>query len=483
MNFNVLTLSTNYISEVLKVKYLSFSVCLILIFLTTASTAAITTLAGKNADYKNNKIDLNYYHDLITKEPVKLGTFNFQPDGSFSLDVNIQETKYCFADFDGYQGIIYLEPGKKYEIIFPPKRTLTESQKRNPFIKSEQVWFAVINNNEDELNHIIQKFEKRFAILENKYFDQIFVHQNKSYVDSVKMKFSDEFAETKNIQFEKHKKYRIAALDFALNKGKNAIFQEQYFEANKPEYFLEAYSSIFNQVFSNYFNILLSSEHSTVIKNLISSGNVTRMEVFFMEKLNCNKVLGHLLILKALNDAYYNKAFSKNNILKLLHSVKTSAWTDYEKRISELIINKLTYLSSGTDAPQLSLMSIDGKRINPNDFVGKYVYLHFTDHYNTICQQHIEHLKSIESLYKDKVVIINILHKSNGFTNSKNWPGIFTAGNSEVEKLYRVKTFPTSFLINKSGKLLLSPAPNPIDGLDRQIGQILKSDFMKERSK
>jgi hypothetical protein len=38
-------------------------------------------------------------------------------------------------------------------------------------------------------------------------------------------------------------------------------------------------------------------------------------------------------------------------------------------------------------------------------------------------------------------------------------------------------------VIGKDGKLLLSPAPNPIDGLDRQLGQLLKSDYYKEMQK
>lgn len=454
---------------------------LLLLFTNTTSLATNTIIFGKDAKYKNSKIDLNFYNDIISKEPVKLGTFNFSSEGNFKLEINLSEPKYCFADFDGYHGIIYLEPGGKYEIVFPEKRNLTESQKRNPFAKSEQVWFAVLNQSAEELNHNIQKFEQYFAILENKYFDQIFVYQNKSIVDSLKSKLRLEFPETKNAYYEKHKKYRIAALDFALNKGKGIDFQKDYFEANRPVNYNEAYASLFNQVFINYFNILLNTEHSTELRNLINSGSATKLDVFFQEKLKCNKELSRLIILKSLNDAYYNNSFSKNSILKLLQSVKLSDWPEYEKRISEIIINKLTYLSSGTDAPLISLSTIDGKRISLKDFPGKYIYLHFTDQNNPICQQHLDYLKTIEARYKDKIVIINILHKPSGFSNSKNWPGIFTEGNKTVEQAYKVKTYPTSYLVNKNGKLLLSPAPNPIDGLDRQIGQILKSDFLKER--
>jgi hypothetical protein len=92
-------------------------------------------------------------------------------------------------------------------------------------------------------------------------------------------------------------------------------------------------------------------------------------------------------------------------------------------------------------------------------------------------------LKTIASHYKEKLVIINVIPDSKGFKNESNWPGFFVTTSANIEKTYKVKTYPNAFLIGKDGKLLLSPAPNPIDGFDRIMGQLIKSDYYKEIQK
>lgn len=426
-----------------------------------------------------NSIELYSLHDFISEEKVKLGTLQFNANGTFNLGVDISETTLCLADFDGYQGMLYLEPGKSYEIIFPPKRTLTASQKRNPFVKPEPVWFGIANPGKNELNVRIQMFEQEYAKLENKYFDQIYSQQTKSLVDTIKLLLDKNFPKTDNSFFEWHKLYRKANLDFALSQAKSADFMKTYFSNQKPIYHLAAYSVIFNQVFTNYFNLL----NDVTVRNLVTSGNLEKLDEYFQNQLHFNKDLAHLVLLRSLNDAYYSKQFTKATILKMLEQVKAPDWSDYEQKTAQIISTKLVYLASGTYPPAISLKSLNGQKVSFADHRNIYIYLHFTDPKNTICRQHLDALKEIAARYKDKLTIINVIPEAKDFKNEKGWAGIFTTTDTNIETSYKVKTFPNSFLIGKDGKLLLSPAPNPIDDLDRQMGQILKSDYYKELQK
>ena len=430
-----------------------------------------------------NSIELYTLHDIVSEEKIKLGTVRFSADGSFILDVEITETTLCMADFDGYHGMIYIEPGKSYQIVFPPKQTLTESQKRNPFAKPEPVWFGILNPVKDELNVKIQQFEQEYAKLENRYFDQIFANQSKSLVDTVNLKLDKEFPKTSSSFFESHKLFRKANLEFALNQGKSAEFMETYFSHSKPKSNLAAYSVIFNQVFMNYFSMLSNAPNSTEIRNRINSAYLTKLDDYFQKQLHFNKELSHLVLIKSMNDAFYSKQFSKALILKLLDQVKSPEWSAYEQKTAQLIHSKLTYLTSGTNPPSIILKNLNGQKVNFSDYPNTYIYLHFTDPKNSICRQHLDALKAISARYKEKLVIINVIPESKGFKNESGWPGIFTTTEGNAEVSYKVKTYPNSFLIGKDGKLLLSPAPNPIDGLDRQLGQLLKSDYFKEMQK
>ncbi len=443
------------------------------------SWSAPVKISGKASGYASNFIDLYTLHDFISEEKVKLGTLRFSSDGAFILTADITETNICLADFDGYQGMIYLEPGKSYEIVFPPKRTLTEAQKRNPFVKPEPVWFGIVSPDKNDLNYKIQQFEQEYAKLESKYFDQIFISQTKSLVDTIKLMLDNNFPKTNLSFFEAHKLFRKANLDFALNQGKITEFMETYFNSHKPAYNLAAYAVIFNQVFTNYFSRLNNPE----INKEINSANLQKLDEYFQQKLHFNTELSHLVLLKSLNDAYYSKQFTKASILKMLGQVKSPDWNAFEQETARLISTKLVYLTSGTAPPAISLKNLNGQKVNLADYRNAYIYLHFTDPQNTICRQHLDALKSISARYKEKLVIINVIPDGKGFKNESAWPGIFTTTETNIETSYKVKTFPNSFLIGKDGKLLLSPAPNPIDGLDRQIGQLLKSDYIREMQK
>jgi len=458
-------------------------ILILIVFLTENVRSAQVKIVGKAAGYAQNSIELNTLHDFISEEKIKLGTIRFNAEGAFSLEFELNETSFCFADFDGYQGMIYLEPGKSYELLFPPKRKLTEAQKRNPFTKPEPVWFGILNPVKNELNFQIQQFEQAYSKYENDYFDQIFVNQSKTLVDTVKQKLDNEFPTTQSSLFETHKQFRKANLEFALHQGKNVEFRTTYFCSIKPHYNLAAYSNLFNQVFLNYFTVLTNSTHGTEIKKLINNSSLALLDDYFQKKLNFNKELAHWVLLKSLKDAYYSKQFTRPSILKMFEQIKEGGWSTYEQKTAQLIRSKLAWLNSGTTPPTLNLKNLNGQKVNLSDFPNTYIYLHFTDPKNTICRQHLNALKTIETNYKNKFVIINILSDHSAFTNTENWPGIFTTTETNLEESYKVKTFPNSFLIGKDGKLLLSPAPNPIDGLDRQLGQLFKSDYFKELQK
>ncbi len=433
--------------------------------------------------YENQSIDLNIYHDFISEEKIKLGTITFNSEGEFVLTIELAETNLAFADFNGYHGMIYLEPGKNYNLIFPPVRVQTAAQKRNPFAKPEPVWFGISNPEKNDLNVMIGRFEEAYSIYENNYFDQIFANRNASLVDTVKHKLDQEFPKTSSSFFEAHKTFRKADLEFALHQGKGAGFMDTYFSKTKPEYNLAAYSNLFNQVFMNYFNNLVTSQNSQKIRHLIDSSNLEQLDEYFQKQLHFNKELSHLVLLKSLKDGYYNKEFSKASILKMIDQVKSPEWSRYEQETAQIIRKSLTWLAGGTTPPSVNLKSLSGAKINFSDYPNTYIYLHFTDPKNSICRQHLDALKTVASHYKEKLVIITVIPESSGFKNESEWPGIFATTDSNIKETYKVKTYPISYLIGKDGKLLLSPAPNPIDGLDRQMGQIFKSDYFRQQQK
>ena len=445
--------------------------------------SAKVIISGKAPGYEQKSIELNTLHDFISEEKVKIGTIRFDGEGTFKLETEISDITLCFADFDGFHGMIYLEPGKTYQIVLPPKQIQTESQKRNPFFKPEPVWFGILNPVKNDINVNIQKYEQAYSVYENQYFDQIFVNHNKPLADTIKLKLNKEFPKTDQPFFEDHKLFRMANLDFALNRGKSAGFMGTYFSNNKPIYNLDAYSTAFSQVFQNYFDMLINGSNGEVVRKMINASNLKNIDDYFQKQFHFCTDLSHWVLLQSLKDGFYSKQFSKVAILKMLDQVKTLGWSKYEQETALLIRTKLTWLASGTIPPTISLTELSGKSIKLSEFSGNYIYLHFTDPANSICRQHLEALKTVAGHYKQNLTIINVIPKGASIKPESGWPGLFVTTDANIDNTFKVKTFPTAYLIAKDGKLLLSPAPNPIDGLDRQLGQIFKSDHFKELQK
>ncbi|HBL75176.1 MAG: hypothetical protein A2W90_05860 [Bacteroidetes bacterium GWF2_42_66] len=454
----------------------------LLIFLLSAGSlfAQTSTIKGVASEYAGMEMPVYTYSDFISEEKVEVGKIHFQADGSFSAGINLPCTMVCFTELDIHQGMIYVEQGKSYEIQFPPRQKQSEAQKRNPFFSLLPVWLKILNQQNADLNLLIKNFETEFRVLEDKHFYNIYEKRSKASVELVKTELQKKFPKTENRFFEDHKKYRIGNLEYALNQGKSIEFVNYYFGKVSPKMQIPAYVNLFNQVFANYFSFLGNSVHDQKITGLVNSGDIRALEEYLSEKNGWNTDACQLVILKSLKDAYYSGQFSKTSVAGALAQVADSNWPDKYKLIAKNIWQKITYLLPGTKAPELQLTRINGQKTSPGEFCGSFVYLHFTDLQNPVCRQHMEALKPIADQYKTNLTVIFITEGKTPETEARKWTGVFTTTTDEGKAAYKVKTFPSSYLLGRDGKLAASPALNPLNGFESQLRQILEKERIKK---
>jgi len=126
-------------------------------------------------------------------------------------------------------------------------------------------------------------------------------------------------------------------------------------------------------------------------------------------------------------------------------------------------------------APDFTLVSTDGKKINLSDYKGKVVILDFWATWCGPCRRGIPDLVSIQKSYKDKIVVIGISLDDNRTKNDiipfmkeygVNYPVVY--GNSEVVMNYgNISAIPTSFIIDQKGNLV-----------DKYIGLVSKEIYL-----
>jgi peroxiredoxin len=435
-------------------------------------------VSGLAPEYAGQKISLQADKEPITGQPETIGTITVLPDGSFSTAIKLQQTLHCFATFDRWQAEIYLEPGHRYEIVLPPYQPLSEAEKQNPFFQPQLVSFGIKNPEKQDINQLIREFESTYNQLENKYFSQIFKDKSRAAADSLINQLAASFPKTDHPYFEEYKNARYASVQFTVNQNRTNNFIPKYLDHPPFNFNLPPFRQLFEQLFSNYFNNESNRIEGVQFTKLAGTANLTGLENYFRNNKGWSEQLTRIVILKGINDAFYLHTYSPGIMLNLLDQVQQSDWPDEDKERAKSLSQKLRYLLPGTDAPNISMTNFDGKKQDLNRLEGSLIYLHFTTVTNPICRRQLDELAKIAAQFKGQFKIINLLPEANSkkkeLIMQQNWAGTFYTVTDDQREKYKVKTFPTSYLIDENGKLISSPALNALDGLDRQLAGYFK---------
>lgn len=115
----------------------------------------------------------------------------------------------------------------------------------------------------------------------------------------------------------------------------------------------------------------------------------------------------------------------------------------------------------GMKAPLFNIKSIDGESIDLNSMKGKYVLLDFWGTWCGPCKGEIPKLKEIYEKYSNKnFIMIGIANdKMDALqtfikTNDIKWKQIIQETDKNIIRLFKVKEYPTTFLINQEGRII-----------------------------
>jgi hypothetical protein len=68
------------------------------------------------------------------------------------------------------------------------------------------------------------------------------------------------------------------------------------------------------------------------------------------------------------------------------------------------------------------------------------------------------------------------------FLNKENIPGMHLVDeNSEFIEKYRIKSFPTCFLLNENHEVVFQQAKAPLEGFEQQFGTFLRQDLFERQ--
>ena len=453
------------------------TISLLTIFCTLLSNAQQVTISGNDPDYAGREIVFYSIDNYFSNGKIRMGKCTVSGDGSFTASFPCQNARFVYTGLGIFHVRFFVEPGFSYEVKLPPRIDKTQEEEESPFFRetmANMVILAVKDDKgqtvppENELNFRSMRFDSFF----NPLYDQLAVDAAKdcpgTWLDSCINIFQETLPRTGNGYFDNYAFYSSGLLYFAAQREGARYVSDNYFAGKPALYDNNAYMELFNATYREYFMYFGRLDNS--IYNVINrQGSFIRLKrLLAQDGVLSTDSLCELVILKNIHDEFYTERFSRGALLNMLDSAVVHSKIERHREIAAEIRSKTTKLLRGFEPPDFSLYSQDSVLVSLQNYRGKYVYLMFctTQNYSCLTQYNI-----LEKIYKTHhkwldIVVVSADDKLSNMQYFKQksgyqWDFLHFANEPDVFEKYDVRIFPTGFLIDPAGKLVLSPAPVP----------------------
>ena len=412
--------------------------------------------------------------------------------GEFEELIPLKSPKVVQFESGAYQLYLYMEPGFHYEVEFPAFLEKKWEEEISPFYRPRVLPLTVrsrtslatrerIDGSKDE-NYAIASFDSLF-ITANR---EIITHRKSGQqvnTDSLIQQLELAFKSDSSPFFSDYRRFRYGALK--LNEGKTGLarLSQDYLGPTVMEWH-PGFVELFRALFKNFIFYFADSGEDHKFRNLVNRNQDFHhaRQLVLNHPAVWSDTLAEMILLQEFSELFYRGEYHKEAILIMLDSMAHDPVTPQFGIYSAQLMQKLSSLVTGNTPPAISLVDLEGKTWSLSDFEGKYTYLFFgtTDHYG--CMMEYPFLQSYIEKHADYLNVITVMtsedrNKLDDFMhrNAYTWTVLHYEGQPGVLNDYLVRAYPTAYLIDRNGKLLLSPATLPSEGFEQQLFRIMRS--------
>lgn len=456
------------------------------ILLTSTGAAVLCQPAkvyGNTPEYAGMEIVFYTYSNWITYDEKEVARCHIDMNGEFNTEIYIENTQIIFTYLGIHRAYFYAVPSGTYNLDLPPYTPLNDAEKLNPYYRYTDVHLGVKNAGANDINILIMQFDNSYNAVYNKHIgsagsmEQAVLEADIDTLESHYRIFDDRY-------FGEYRRYMYGMLYMLSRNQRAQSLSDNYFNNYPVLYNNPVYGELFNQVYDKYFVFFGRSDQGRKIYSDINSDrSYSALLKTIGSNLNfSNDTLREIVILKQLHDEYYSDQFSRPGLLNILDTLINVTAINEHRLIGTYIRSKITKLQAGYDPPYFRLSTTDGDTVELVDFKGQYVYLNFCTLQSYACLNEFNILSDLNERLKDRLTVLTITTDpaAGEFVNFKamngfNWTFLHYDGQPGILKDYDIRAFPTYFLVGPDGKLILSPAPSPVENFEQILFEILRS--------
>lgn len=440
-------------------------------FITMGQSGQEVILRGNAIDYAGYHLVMQKIINPISMESVSMLTIEVDENGDFNQTVDLYEVSHVSLDMGRYRAYIYLEPGKAYELVLPPFMPRSDADRFNPYFIPEDVVLGIANKESQGLNQEISQFDQDLFERYNANAVKLFAKGDKVLAEKLILELDSLYPAKVDSYFQKYKQYAYGELlMLAYRRQKRQVMNRIMSGdiAMQMPSFIKILNTSYKNFFTNYFGtpqgepLRLAYANKAPFDSLVS---VLKTDTIFT-----SNELAEVVLLKGLYDAFYSGQYGEEQIIELFKQGSEDGCTKRIRDIASGLYKKVTWLRTGSDAPQFTLYRLDGKERSLSDYKGKFVYLNFMHTDNHSCKKDLQLLHVLSKELKRELTIVTIildedpgkakeLIKANGY----KWDFLHYNAQPKVILDYNIQALPAYFVIDPKQSLRLSPAPSPTE--------------------
>jgi hypothetical protein len=449
----------------------------VFVFVIVAFQAKSIIISGSEPSYAGRTLQFMTLTDPVSKNEKPVFQLVIDEKGNFSTEVKISEALYCFYDIGIYRGEIILDPDENLKLKLPAIKEKSFEESKNPYFEPVEIWLLVNDGSDKSLTNLVSRFDARFYKLSDQYFNQLYYRNLKNYLDTIRIKLEPEFAKYSHPYFLIHRQIRFKSIEAEMARAGREKIIGALPSIQSGGWDQPAFNSLLNSLFVN----TLSNESKTMagsgIKQWIRERNLAEFKKWASAFTATTSPLTELVMLKMLHDAFYSGVFSKPAILQLLRSDFFGQHNNPEiVRISNEVISKITYLERGSRAPEICLPLLAQSTWCSTGNTNPYLYILFADLEIPVCQEQVKYMKTLAEKCGTGLQIVLVVSPSikvniPEFISKYQVPGLVVTDSKDQKtaRNYRVRSYPSAFLLDKNHKVMLAPAKTPLDGFEFQF--------------
>jgi hypothetical protein len=406
------------------------------------STAAQTiNIQGVAPDYAGTTLRFCTYSDYITYTEDNVMQCAVDSAGKFSGAGHLAHEGMVFARAGIYFIYFYALPDGTYTLHLPPHEEKSLADSLNPFFEELPIQAGVQTTTDGDINRLM---------LEGNCEELV-----------------------GNADYEAYCHYRKGMEKYQSVRQKVRYLSVNYFRDQPVLYHNEAYMDLFNQVHGRYFEF--ASRQDRQLTTIINRHKgLAALKAFLLrDSVFHDNAFLELVMLKNLHDNFYVNSFHHEDLLSLVKEIEATTLYPEHKKIAGNIIRRVTLLMPGYAPPSFALYDTEGNLRRLEDFRGKALYLIFCKAFSYGVINAFERLFTLHNVYRD-VIDIAVISVDEDLAQLKalrdqehyHWSFLHYSHDPDVLKHYDIKALPTYFLLDKEGKMLLSPAPSPLGNIE-----------------